>query len=400
MTTQQAGDRGTVSAFGGIYAGKLDVAHVATAAATPEAAAPAAAEPAAVEATEAPAEAAANSAPVETAEPDTETEEATEAEATPAAETPAEPAKADDFESKLAELAKPEKHKELGALLQKHGLDLDRFGRVQWVERKKFREEKAAHQQELQRQVQQLEANFDKRHTEISAREERVNAFEKAVESGDFDGMAKAIKRADWNAAQKEAVERLSDPTYQRMVALERDKEEREKREKETEAQTRARHAQEQQAATIRTYRDTELLPAMKSSRDRLVSSMADDPLFVETVLSRQVAALKSGQEPPTAEQVAKDPAVRGHLQKLYSQLKAAFEPEAPKPAAEAAKPAPAAAPAPAAKKEEPEPAKPKKPIPKQVPAKAAMGSNGKARDIDPTSDEWFKRTYAKIHGT
>lgn len=194
------------------------------------------------------------------------------AEATPAAQAEAAPAinKLDQLKALAAEL------------------DLEFDGaKVAVRERVEFREAK----DRLRRQIEQQEAEVLRRleeaKTQLSSKLTKAEQIEKAYEAADYDGLAKLLGPADWNALQQEMIEKISDPNYKRLRELER----REK-ERESQAEQQRQHAervsyQQQQAEAMRTH-VANLTEQMKQSADPLVREMHDDPLFINSVIEVQ----------------------------------------------------------------------------------------------------------------
>ncbi len=320
--------------------------------------------------------------------------------------TEAEPEEAEEDEAETEKYPKPAATTELSkddflALAKKHGFELDRAGRVTTAERHKFREEKRQQAEQIeqrargyQQQLQSYMAELDHKQAEFAARESRSSSFEKAIEAGDFDAVAVAAGRKDWQSLQQEMLDRVSDPTYKKMVELERWKEQEEKQKEEQQRawqrqqeEQREQQAQVEQRKVEADYKGS-LSASMANSKDPIVAAMHDDPVFIETMFQYQRKYLdrESGTVPSPEALIRRDEGgVRASLEKLYTRLGKALGAPSTPPAREEAEASPeatktAALSAPA----------PKAP-PKQPSAKGSVGPSVAAK-IDPNSPEWFAK--------
>lgn len=322
----------------------------------------------------------------------------------PAAEV--EPEEAEEEEAETEKDPKPAVTTELSkddflALAKKHGFELDRAGRVTTAERHKFREEKRQQAEQIeqrargyQQQLQNYMAELDHKQAEFAARESRSSSFEKAIEAGDFDAVAVAAGRKDWQSLQQEMLDRVSDPTYKQLIEMQKWKEQKEQEEQQRQQhwqrqqeEQREQAAQQEQRQHEATYKG-QLSQMMASSKDPIVAAMHDDPVFVESIFQyqRKHFDAETATAPSPEALIRRDEGgVRTAIEKLYSRLgKALGAPSAP-PAREEAEASPeatktAALSAPA----------PKAP-PKQPSAKGSVGPSVAAK-IDPNSPEWFAK--------
>jgi hypothetical protein len=321
------------------------------------------------------------------AKPEPVVEEAEEAEAEP--EAPADPkeairalAKEHGLQVLLGDDELP--REEFEKLVKKQGYAIDRAGRVTWQERNKFREQKAEESQRLEQRAAELQANLDARIEKLTGENSRATKLEKAIESGDFDGIASAIGRKNWEALQKEAVDQLSDPHYRQLMELQKREDERERQAEEAKRQAQQRQEQEKELRAEQEGK-TWLRDYMASSKNPLVAAMHDDPFFINTIFHHQKESWDGENLASPEEIVRRTPAIRQHLEQMYKRLAPLFTS--------------ASAPAkPAAAEEPEEPVKStvvasKKPMPREVSTKGSVGASGKLlQGVDPMSDEWFHR--------
>lgn len=114
-------------------------------------------------------------------------------------------------------------------------------------EREKLREKEARREQYHQRRGQALERDYQAKYNHLATVEQKLSPLmdaAKAVEVGDFDGIAQAIGKflgnedvKDWKALNSEALKAIQSPMYKRMRDLERQREDDRKTTAETQAQ-------------------------------------------------------------------------------------------------------------------------------------------------------------------
>lgn len=126
----------------------------------------------------------------------------------------------------------------------------------------------------------------------------RAEEFHAAWERGDVDGIAKAVGKEKWDDVLMHISNVHTNPSERRLMELEQ----REK-ERELQAQEHARILTEQRRAQEEAMAQQQLKARiageMKQSGDRFLSTMADDPGFVEAVFNVQRAQYhKTGNVP------------------------------------------------------------------------------------------------------
>ena len=318
----------------------------------------------------------------------------------------AEPETADDAEEEAEAESKPAASADLSkedflSLAKKHGFELDRSGRVTTAERHKFREEKRVQSEQIeqrargyQQQLQGYMAELDQKQAEFAARETRSGAFEKAIEAGDFDAVAVAAGRKDWQSLQQEMLDRVSDPTYKQLIELQKRQEQRDQEDQRRQQQWQRQQQEQQEQAAQHAQRQIEnnykgeLSAQMANSKDPIVAAMHDDPVFIESIFQyqRKHFDTETATAPSPEALIRRDEGgIRASLEKLYTRLGKALGAPSTPPAREAAEASPeatktAALSAPAAKSP-----------PKQPSAKGSVGPSVSGK-IDPNSPEWFAK--------
>lgn len=165
-------------------------------------------------------------------------------------------------------------------------------------ERLKFRAEKRKHAEQIARERQAI---ADER-AKLTAELEPVIQAKRAVELGDFDGLAKAFGFKDWNEANKRFLEESSSPGYKRLRQTEEQLERMQAKEREErEAAARARQQQEYQAQR---QRNAAALATDMKAMEGLASDCADDPVVVDLVLQR-IEKEFAGRDSVTHEEIA-----------------------------------------------------------------------------------------------
>ena len=242
-------------------------------------------------------------------------------------------AKPDDTE-KLAEKAKrPAKEKpiavtpeaeqeQLKALAEKHGFILEN-GRVTTAERAKFREERRTHSEALKTAETNALSKIEEARKTFETELGMARTITAAIETGDANALAKALGREDWNKLQEHFLSHQADPNYKRVLELEEKVRQREEREKQEEAQRTEREQQQQRIQAQNQYKAT-LAESMKPSKDPLIASMAEDPLFINAIFAIQQAHY-DGSQTVTPEQAIKL-VPRGGQRSLYDEMKTLHE--------------------------------------------------------------------------
>ena len=174
----------------------------------------------------------------------------------------------------------------LKALATKLGLDVD-DAHVTAKERIEFREAKRKHHERMQAEEQDLVRRWNEAKSSIEPQLARTQRIDRAMEAGDYEGLAKELGAESWNGLQEKVLAALSDPNYKRLQELERQVQARERQEAETRQEMQRREESRARAAAMQTHKQN-LSAAMAQSKDPLVAAMHDDPLFINTVIEVQ----------------------------------------------------------------------------------------------------------------
>lgn len=200
---------------------------------------------------------------------------------------PAKPAAAAAGPAKKAPLGAPTPAatdlSELEAIAAKHGMKVN-GNRIEPAERVKFREEKRIAQERLQQreaEIARKAAEFEQKSQGSSA---KLSAFEKALESRDVDGLAKAIGFKDWKELVNEHTKQLASPEYKRIQELERRDAERQERDRQAEAQRNHEAEQARINESIKAYK-VGMAEDLKGRGGQL-SAMGEDPELVDFLYS------------------------------------------------------------------------------------------------------------------
>lgn len=190
--------------------------------------------------------------------------------------------------------------RELEALAAKHGFKVN-GNRIEPAERVAFREEKAKARAAIQRDRDQFQALMREEGAKHQGSAAKFQAFEKALEARDVDGLAKAAGFKDFRALLDDHTKQLASPEYRRIQELEKRDREREERDQ----SERQRREQEQQTANqaqqIQAYK-VSLAETMKDNGGQL-EKMAADPELVDLMYQVANAHYRAtGEEPDIAE--------------------------------------------------------------------------------------------------
>jgi hypothetical protein len=231
--------------------------------------------------------------------------------------------------------------------------DADKDGKVTVAERAAWRETKRKQHEALQVREREAMERVSKREQEVAERIAKADAVVKAFEENDPNALAKALGAEDWNKLQESYISRLADPNYKELQSVKRKLEEREKSEQETAKQAEARAKAEFRQQKIREH-VAGISSEMKTSKNQVLSTLHDDPWFVQNVFELQKEHW-DGEATVTPEQ-ALDLVPKGGTVTLRKQLETVRDrltkalgapPAAAAPAAPKAKPAPKSAPVP-----------------------------------------------------
>lgn len=168
--------------------------------------------------------------------------------------------------------------RQIEELAAKAGMKVD-GNRVEVAERVALRNERRQHRETMAREQAQFRARMAEESGKFQGSAAKFEAFERAREANDFEGMAKAAGFSDWKALVGEHTKRLQSPEYREIQELKhRDAEREEAVKRDRERQAQAQQAQ-QQATSIAAYK-VGMADELKSSGGQL-EAMAADPHIV-----------------------------------------------------------------------------------------------------------------------
>lgn len=174
---------------------------------------------------------------------------------------------------------------ELKALAEKLGYKFDDSS-VSPAERAAFREVRRKKEEEWKREEESLRARLRGEEDQHKSKLDRIAQFEKAEDSGDLDGMAKALGHENWEKLQETALARITDPHYKELQDLKKWRQQEEERKKvEAEERKKQEETQSRQQAE-RNYMQS-LSTEMKSAGG-LFEALHDDAGFVSQVMQIQ----------------------------------------------------------------------------------------------------------------
>lgn len=169
--------------------------------------------------------------------------------------------------------------KEIEALAAKAGMKVD-ANRVEVAERVALREEKRRFRESAAREQSEIRARLAKEMQDSADARGKAEAFTKALDGGDFDGMARAAGFKDWREMLNEQTKRMASPEYRRVQELERREQERERAAKEADERRIAAEQQQQQARSIQEYKAA-MADELKT-HEGMLGRMAADPDIVD----------------------------------------------------------------------------------------------------------------------
>ncbi len=178
---------------------------------------------------------------------------------------------------------KSAKLKRLEALAGELGMRVD-ANRVEVAERVKLREERRQHREQITREQAQFQARMAEESGKFQGSAAKYEAFEKAREANDFEGMAKASGFDSWKALVNEHTKRMASPEYREIQELKRRDAEREEAIKTDRARQEQAQQAQQHATSIAAYKAgmAEELKASGIQVDGVrVEAMASDPHIV-----------------------------------------------------------------------------------------------------------------------
>jgi hypothetical protein len=300
-------------------------------------------------------------------------------------ETPAEKpnGKAKANGAATEEQAPPDEGAMLRELAAKLGFEVE-DRKLTTKERAAFREKARQMRAEIDAEIQQRREAFEAEVSPRRAQVERAMLLEQAYEVGDYEGMARALGRKDWNDLQNDVIAKLADPNYKELQELKRWREETAQREQRQREEWIQNQKNEQIRQAVASHK-ADLSDRMAESADPLVREMHDDPMFIEAVYRIQ-AENWDGEHTVSPEKAIRmaakgtAKALRDELEGLHKRLSKAFQP-AETPAAE-------------------EPAKPnlKAPAPKTGPAsKPSAAAMGKWDFSDPKQEAAFRERAKNV---
>jgi hypothetical protein len=192
--------------------------------------------------------------------------------------------------------------RELEALAEKHGFKVN-GNRIEPAERVAFRAEKQKAREQLRQEQAAFQARMQEEGSKVQGASVKFQAFEKALESGDADGIAKAAGFKDFRSLVDDYTKRSASPEYKRIKELE-EQTQRLAAEREQEKQ-RAQEAHQQQTKTqqIAAYK-VSMADTMKSHGD-VLEKMAGDSEIVDLLYQVADAHYRAtGEEPDVSELV------------------------------------------------------------------------------------------------
>ena len=284
---------------------------------------------------------------------------AEEATAATETETPAEPVEgatgepANDTKAAANDNAqpKPPTEEEFAALVERFGPDkaiqivakklnytVD-GATVSVAERAALREEKRQTKAALDRRQREIEEALSSKVKESESEIEFGRALKAAYQAGDFDQLARALGKKDWNDIQDEFIAKLADPNHKRLTELEQRIKDKEAAEDQQRQRYEAQQKEQQKAQAVYNYKVNTIVPNMKESKSSVLRELADNPDVVNMIYAIQNEHWDGGR-PISVEDALEKPLPNGKialkliLRGWADQLGRAFKPEeAPAPA-------------------------------------------------------------------
>ncbi len=174
----------------------------------------------------------------------------------------------------------------LKKLAEKHGFVLNDKG-ITKRDVAAFTDKKRRLNQKYVKERTELIQDYNSRVAQVEQVRAPFEAFNKALQENDLDELAKIAGFEGWNELQADRLKTMNDPNYQRMRALEKERnEEKAAREREKQEHDR-RVAQAEQQRALQEYH-INLSRKAAASKDPLAKAMHDDPLFIKTIVSLQ----------------------------------------------------------------------------------------------------------------
>jgi hypothetical protein len=174
----------------------------------------------------------------------------------------------------------------LKKLAEKHGFVLNDKG-ITKRDVAAFTDKKRRLNQKFVKERTELINDYNARVAQVDQVRAPFEAFNKALQENDLDELAKIAGFEGWNELQADRLKTMNDPTYQKMRALEKERnEEKAAREREKQEHER-RVAQAEQNRLMQEYH-INLSRKAAASKDPLAKAMHDDPLFIKTIVSLQ----------------------------------------------------------------------------------------------------------------
>jgi hypothetical protein len=174
----------------------------------------------------------------------------------------------------------------LKKLAEKHGFVLNDKG-ITKRDVAAFTDKKRRLNQKFVKERTELIQDYNARVAQVDQVRAPFEAFNKALQENDLDELAKIAGFEGWNELQADRLKTMNDPNYQRMRALEKERnEEKAAREREKQEHDR-RVAQAEQQRALQEYH-INLSRKAAASKDPLAKAMHDDPLFIKTIVSLQ----------------------------------------------------------------------------------------------------------------
>jgi hypothetical protein len=226
----------------------------------------------------------------------------------------------DDPQDRPSHQVDPEKLEQLKALAAEVGVDFD-GERVTTRDRVNFRAERRELKEKLSVKEADLQARFDRATASLEDRYASAVKLQEAIDSRDFDQIAKEAGYETFGAMSVAHVQRRLSPDQQEMAKL-RGELVAEKRERAAwQERQKERQAEAQRADSITEYKQ-DLTTELRDHSDPAIADFAREPSFVDMVFTVQQQHWDGQQTLPTNEAVNM---VINELRGTYSRMNRFF---------------------------------------------------------------------------
>ena len=196
--------------------------------------------------------------------------------------------------------------KQIEELAAKAGMKVD-ANRVEVAERVALREEKRKFREQADRELNNHRSRIAQEAQASAEARGKAEAFAKALDSGDFDGMAKSAGYANWREMLNEQTKRMASPEYRRVQELERREAEREKAQKEADARNAEAQQLQKRAQGIQAYK-VGMTEELNESGDGQLMQMAEDKDIVDLLYQVADAHMRATGDELTPAEAAETP--------------------------------------------------------------------------------------------